>query len=116
MKQLYPIFGNEKIPGKGKRLPTEIANTCAHQTTNFPLVIAIAETWNFSGDPLTVFIRIAENRLPGPFVLQYVEIFSPIRPSTILRTFSRKEVGNLLREYARSLPQEMTSFVILNLK
>lgn len=113
MKLLHPIFGVPKT--KGKRLPTEIVNAFAHHI-NFPLVIAIAETWNISGDPSTVFTQIAEKRLGGSFVLQYVEIFSPARPSAFLRTFSRKEVQNLLYQYARVLPQEIHNFILSNLK
>lgn len=102
-----PIFGIDK--NEGKRLPTDLVEVF----TDKPLIIAVGKGVNLSGTPHEVFIGICRNLAKGPIKFQYIERFSPNR--TILRTFSRKEVINLLTTYFKDQPQQNKTYILMQL-
>ena len=102
-----PIFGVNK--NKGKRLPTDLVEVFRDQ----PLLICVGETVNISGTPREVFNAICLYEHKGPLRFQYIERFLGL--STILRTFSRKEVISLLAIYYTDKPQQNKNYILMQL-
>ena len=102
-----PIFGVQK--SMGKRLPTELVEVFTDQ----PLLICISEKFTISGTPREVFNAICLYKHVGPLKFQYIELF--IGTSTILRTFSRKEIIRLLDIYYKEKPQQNRNYILMQL-